>query len=57
MFLLIVIAPGIIVIPIAEELSKHLLNVVQSFLLSLGSLLLSFQTSTKVVITIIRHVY
>ena len=47
MFLLIMITPGIIVIPVSEELGEHLLNVVQGFLLSLGGLLLSFQPSTK----------
>ena len=50
MFFLVVVTPGIIVIPVIKELSEHLLNIVQSFLLSFGSLLLSFQTSTKVVI-------
>ena len=41
------VTPGIIVILIIEELSEHLLNVVQSFLLGFRSLLLSFQTLTK----------
>ena len=55
-FLLVMIAPGIIVIPVIEELSEHLLNIVQSLLLGLGGLLLSFQTSTKVVVGIISHI-
>jgi len=47
MFLLIMITPGIIVISVGEELSEHLLNVVQGFLLGLGGLLLSFQPSRR----------
>ena len=42
MFLLIMIIPGIIIISVGEELSEHLLNVVQDFLLGLEGLLLSF---------------
>ena len=42
MLLLIMITPGIIVILVGEELSEHLLNVVQGFLQGLGGLLLSF---------------
>jgi len=57
MFFLIMVTPGIIIILVTEELSEHLLNIVQSFLLDLGSLLLSFQTLTKVIITIISHVH
>jgi len=49
--------PGIIVISVGEELSEHLLNVVQGFLLGLGGLLLSFQSSTKVIITVIGHMH
>ena len=56
MFLLIVITPGIIIIPVAEESSKHLLNIVQGLLLSSGGLLLSFQTPTKVVVSVISHI-
>jgi len=56
MLLLIMIAFGIIVIPVGEELSYHLLNVVQGFLLGLGSLLLSFHPSAKVIIIVIGHV-
>jgi len=51
-----VIAPGIIVIPIAEESSKHLLNIVQGFLLGFESLLLSLQAPTKVVVSVISHI-
>ena len=57
MFLLIMITPGIIVVSVGEELSEHLLNVVQGFLLGLGSLLLSFQPSTEVIITVISHMH
>ena len=39
MFLLMMITPSIIVISVSEELSEHLLNVVQGFLLGLGGLL------------------
>jgi len=57
MFFLIMVTPGIIVIPATEELSKHLLNVIQGFLLGLGGLFLSFQPSTEVIITVISHIY
>jgi len=57
MFFLIMVTPGIIIISVIEELSEHLLDVVQSFLLGLGSLLLSFQTSMQVIITVISHVH
>jgi len=56
-FFLIVVTPGIIIIPVTEELGGHQLNVVQGFLLGLGSLLLSFQPSTEVIITVISHVH
>ena len=46
------ITPGIIVTPVSEELGEHLLNIVQGFLLGLGSLLLSFQSSMEVIITL-----
>ena len=49
-------ASGIIVTLITEELGKHLLNIVQGFLLGPGGLLLSFQAPTKVVISIISHI-
>ena len=42
MFFLIMVTPSIIVIPVGEELSEHLLNVVQGFLLGLRGLLLGF---------------
>jgi len=51
------ITPGIIVISVSEELSKHLLNIIQGFLLGLGGLLLSFQPSTEVIITVISHMH
>jgi len=57
MFLLIMITPGIIVILVSEELSEHLLNVIQGFLLGLGGLLLSFHPSTEVIVTIISHMH
>ena len=55
MFFLVMVTPDIIIISVSEELSKHLLNVVQGFLLGIGGLLLSFQPSTEVIITIISH--
>ena len=57
MFFLIMITPGIIIISVSEELSKHLLNIVQGFLLGLGGLLLNFQPSTEVIITVISHMH
>ena len=57
MFFLIMITPGIIVISVSEELSKHLLHVVQGFLLGLRGLLLNFQPSTEVIITVISHTH
>jgi len=53
MFLLIMITPCIIIIPVSVELGKHLLNVVQGILLSLRGLLLSFQPLMEVIITVI----
>ena len=47
MFLLIMVTPGIIVTLVSEELSEHLLNVIQGFLLGLRDLLLSFQPSRR----------
>jgi len=57
MFLLIVIASSIIIILIGEELSEHLLDVVQGFLLGLGGLLLSFHLSAEVIIAVIGHMH
>jgi len=42
MLILIMITSGIIINSVGEELSEHLLDVVQGFLLGLGGLLLSF---------------
>jgi len=56
MLFLIMIAPGIIVIPVSEELSQHLLDVVQGFLLGLGGLLLGLHPSAKVIIIVNGHV-
>jgi len=57
MFFLIMITLGIIVITVGEELGEHLLNIIQGFLLSLRCLLLSFQPSAKVIITVISHMH
>ena len=57
MLLLIMIAPGIIIIPVGEELNEHLLDVILGFLLSLRGLLLSFHSSAEVIISIIGHMH
>jgi len=57
MLFLVMIASGIIIIPIGEEFSEHLLNVIQDFLLGLGGLLLSFHPSAEVIIVVIGHMY
>ena len=57
MFFVIVVTPGIVVIPIGEELSDHLLNVVQGFLLGPRGLFLGFQPSSEVNITVISHIH
>ena len=49
------IASSIFIIPIGEELSEHLLDVVQGFLLGLGGLLLSFHPLAEVIIAVIGH--
>jgi len=51
------ITPGIIVVSVGEELSVHLLDIVQGFLLGLGGLLLSFQSSVEVIITFLGHMH
>jgi len=57
MLFLVMIASCIIIISISEELSEHLLDVVQGFLLGLGGLLLSFHPSTEVIIVVIGHMH
>ena len=57
MLLLIMIASGIIIIPVGEELSEHMLDVVQSFLLGLRGLLLSFHPSAEIIIAVISHMH
>jgi len=57
MLLLVMIASSIIIIPIGEELGKHLLDVIQGFLLGLGGLLLSFHPSAEVIIAIIGPIH
>jgi len=57
MFFLVMITPGIIVISVNEELSEHLLNIVKGFMMSLRGLLLSFQPSAEVIITVISHIH
>ena len=57
MLFLVMITPGIIVISVGKELSEHLLNVVQAFLLGIGGLLLSFQSLMEVIITVISHMH
>ena len=56
MFFLIMVTPGMIIIPVSEELSEHL-NVVQGFLLGLRGLLFGFQPLSEVIITVISHIH
>ena len=51
------VTPDIIIIPVSEELSEHLFNVVQGFLLGLGGLLLSFHSSAEIIIAVIGHMH
>ena len=57
MLLLIMIASDIIIILVGKELSKHLLDVIQGFFLSLGHLLLSVHPSLEVIIAVIGHMH
>ena len=52
MLLIVMITASVIGIPVSQELSEHLLDVIQGFLLGLGGLLLSFQPSKEVIITV-----
>jgi len=56
MLLIIMIDAGVIGIPVSQELSEHLLDVIQGFLLSLESLLLCLHPPTEVIIIVAGHV-
>ena len=56
--LIFVITTGcVIIVPVCQELSQHLLDVVQDFLLGLESLLFCLHTMTEIIIVVvISHV-
>ena len=56
MLLFIMIATDVIGIPVDQELSQDLLDVVQSFLLNSESLLLCLHSPMKIIIIVVCHV-
>ena len=52
----IMVARGFLIGLIGQKLCQHALDVVQGFLLSPGSLLLSFHAVTKIIIIVIGHI-
>ena len=56
MVLIVMIVASVIGIPVSQELSEHLLDVIQGFLLSPESLLLCLQQPTMVFIIVVDHV-
>ena len=52
--LILVITIGcVIIIPVCQELSQYLLDIIQDFLLGLGSLLLCLHAMTEITIIIV----
>ena len=47
---------GVIGIPVNQELSEHLLDIIQGFLLSPGSPLLCLHPPTEIIIIVVGHV-
>jgi len=56
MLLIVMIVVGVIGILVSQELSEHLLDVIQGFLLSPRSLLLCLHPPTEVIIIVVGHV-
>jgi len=57
LLIFVIITGCVIIVPVCQELSQYLLDVVQSFLLGLRSLLLCLHAITEIIIiVVISHV-